>query len=266
MSKRFFLMTCLGMVWACSDSLAQPPTKEEGKLGRQKMSPELRAFLTTEDLDDVGDALGKLKTLGADDTSAIRSVLAKWENAQAVSNLLIHSDLMPEDIRLASLFRGLAEKRAAYYGLAAVVGFQKIKPEKLPEKERQRVAAELLAVIRKTRDARATRASLSIGGFISERDAPQVTALLEHADDTVRTNLRAWLFKEFKGRGVEAFSAAVKQSGLAPAAQERILSQFKEWRAKPKDIAPLSASIPNLRDFQPSDEPGIRDKKDNKGK
>jgi hypothetical protein len=259
-------MTCLGIALGCSGNPAQPPTKGEDEQGREKMSRELKAFLAAEDLDDVGDARAKLKTVNADDTAAIRSVLAKWENAQAVSNLLIHSDLIPEDIRLSSLFRGLVEKRVAYYCLAAVVGLQEIKAEKLPEKDRQRIATALLEVIRKTRDARAKRASLSIDGFISERDAPQVLALLEHADDTVRTNLRAWLFKEFKARGVEAFTTAVQQSDLPPAAKERVISQFKEWRAKPKDFGPLFAYIPNLGDFQPSAELGIGGKNDDKDK
>jgi hypothetical protein len=256
--KLLFLMVCLGTAFGCSGSPVQPPPQEEGKGGGlELMSPQLKAFLAAEDLDDVGDARAKIKTLSADDAAAIRSILAKWEDAQAVSNLLIESDLIPEDVRLASLFRGLAEQREPYYGLAAVVGFQGIEADKLSDKERKRVAAELLAIIRKTRDARAKRASLSIDGFISERDAPQVLALLEHADDTVRTNLRAWLFNEFKGRGVEEFADAVRQSGLPAEAQERVIAQFKDWRAKPTDFGPLFGYIPNLRDFQPSAEPGI---------
>jgi hypothetical protein len=93
-----------------------------------------------------------------------------------------------------------------------------------------------------------------------------VLALLEHAEDTVRGNLRAWLFNEFKGRGVEAFAAAVRQSNLAPTAQERVMSEFKEWLAKPIHLRVLFAYIPNLGDYQPSDEPGVRDEKDHEDK
>jgi hypothetical protein len=249
-----FLLAYLAVVFGCSANL--PPAVEKQDDG-PAMSPELKAFLAAEDLDDVGDAHDKIKALTPDDKEAIRFVLKQWENAQAVSNLLIHPDLIPEDIRLTSLFRGLAGPRVAYYGLAAIVGFGQIGAEALSAEERKQVAAAFLEVIRKTNDARATRASVSIGTFIDENGIPQVVSLLEHRNDTVRTNLRAWLFKVFKDRDVEAFTAAVGKSGLAAAAQERLIAQFREWQAKPTDMVTLFPYIPNLGEFQPSTERGV---------
>lgn len=247
MSRLLLLMACFGTALGCSVS-----RKGEHGGGNRAMSPELMAFLTAEDLDDVGDARNKIKELTADDRADVHSILAQWQDAQAVSNLLLHPDLIPEDVRLASLFRGLAEKRVAYYNLAAVVGFQEIKSENLSNEERDRVVSEMVAIMRKTTDARAARASLSIENFFTEKDAPQVLALVDHGEDTVRKNLRALLFNKFKHRDIEAFTAVVGQSGLEPEAKGRIIAEFKASQAKPTNLGALFAYIPNLREFNPS--------------
>ena len=85
----------------------------------QPMSPELKAFLVAEDLDDIQDARVKIKSVTATDAEALHAILEQWREAQAVSNLLIHADLIPQDVRLASLFRGLEERAVDYYVVAA---------------------------------------------------------------------------------------------------------------------------------------------------
>jgi hypothetical protein len=108
------------------------------------MSPELEAFLAAEDLDEVLNARGKIAALAADDEATVRAVLAEWRNPQAVSNLLLHSTLIPEDIRLPTLFRGLYERRVVYYVLAAVVGLQSLDAAGIADGDRQRVLTDLL--------------------------------------------------------------------------------------------------------------------------
>ncbi len=114
------------------------------------MSPELEAFFAAEDLDELLNARGEITALTAEDESAVRSVLQEWRNPQAVSNLLFHPSLISADLRLATLFRGMYERRMVYYVLAAVVGFQSVDPAGLLDSDRQRVLTELLAVIRDT--------------------------------------------------------------------------------------------------------------------
>ena len=262
MRKLFILMMCFGTALICSDSMAQQPASKDGQGGKKPaISPKLKAFLAAQDLDDVGDAREEIKTpLAAEDAAAVRSVIKQWDNPQAVSNLLNHASLIPEDVRLVSLFRGLAERKVPYYNLAAILGIQDIDVDKLSKKDRKRVAQELMAAIRKTSDVRAARACTLITEYVSENETPQLIALLEHTNDTVRQNLRAKLFPRYKDRGVDAYAAEVRKTGLAVAAQDRLISQFKDWHAKPTDIPTLFAYIPNFRDFKPSEEPGIADR------
>lgn len=219
------------------------------------MSPELQSFLTAEDLDEVLDARGNLTALSVEDTEVVRDVIAQWQQPQAVSNLLIHPDLLPEDIRLASLFRGLAEQRVAYYVLAAIVGFQSVDTPLLTANENAKIATALWEIIAQTEGVLAQRASLSFRAFASEVDAPAVLFLMAHSDKTVRHNLRSWLFSVFKDRGLAAFANAVQASDLGEAQKQELVAEFTACTTKPPEgfnspLFPLLTYIPNLRDTE----------------
>jgi hypothetical protein len=218
------------------------------------MNPHLEAFLGAEDLSEALMALRWIHAFDGKDAAAIRLILEQWRDAQAVSNLLFHPTLIPEDVRVTSLFRGLAERQRVYYVLAAVVGLQSINRAELSAVERIRVTEELLAIIRKTKGILAQRASVSLQEFISEDNAPRIFALWSHPDDTVWHNLRAWLCRTFQNRGVEAVTAAVRQSGLSEEVQRRLVEDFTEFLCKPANfdnwLSELYGCIPNLRDVE----------------
>lgn len=159
---------------------------------------------------------------------------------------------------MASLFRGLTERRVPYYAVAAIVGFGSIDARTLSAAERERVVGHPLAILKNTNDARAQRASTALGSFAGERVAPKVMGLLEHPDETVRHNLRAWLFSTFKDRGVEAFAAAARAGDLSEPKRRGVTEEVKELVENPPKegdgrLSPLYAYIPNLRDFEPVD-------------
>jgi len=213
------------------------------------MSPELKAFLTAEDLDELSSARRMITALDDEDAAVVRLTLQQWDNPQAVANLLFNPNIIPEDLRLASLFRGVGERQVVYYVLAAVVGFQSIDPAELVAEERGRVVAELLAILRKTSGILAQRASVSFQPFAREDDAPRVFALWAHPDDTVWHNLRAWLFRTFQNRGIEPFTAAIRQSGLADNVQQRLIDDFTEFVT---DLTAFQGWLLNLFGYLPN--------------
>lgn len=223
------------------------------------MSPELEKFLATEDLDALLRAQDKLSVLDKQDNATIRTLLQQWDRPQAIANLLFHPMLIPQDIRLPSLLRGLAEQQVDYYVLAAVVGLQSIKPDEITEEERRRISRELLTLIRERMDVVAARASVSVAGFSTEEDAPQMFALLEHSNKTVRHNILVWLIRTFENRGLEPFIAVAQASELPEEARRSAIEKFSNFLFKlqnPHDsqkpwthpIFPLYSYIPNLRD------------------
>jgi len=220
-------------------------------------SSALKALLAAEDLDDLGDAEDSIMFVTPGDAKAIRDILKEWDSPQAVSNLLMYPNLIPEDVRLASIFRGLDERKPAYYVVATVVGLARIKPHMLSREDREGIASKLLAIIREAKDVRATRASAALGEFLRPSDAPLVIALTEHQDETVRHNLKAWLLETFKSRGVDTFAEAVRKSELPAEAPRRLIAEFQEFGRNHDQMEQVSktqilyAYIPNLKEYQP---------------
>jgi hypothetical protein len=219
------------------------------------MSPELQEFLTAADLDDALRARERIAILSAQDEVVVRSALQRWQDPQAVSNLLVHASLIPQDLLVASLFRGLAERRIVFHVLAAVVGLQSIDPASLTDADRQRIRDALFQLIRDGSGIFAQRASVSIQRYLREEDAPQVFALWPHPDETVWHSLKAWLYRTFQSHGVESFAAATRQSGLAQDVPQRLVEDFMGWVAEPpkgfdNTLFLLYGNIPNLRDIE----------------
>jgi hypothetical protein len=220
------------------------------------MNAELKIFLAAEDLDDVEDARHKIKSLSAKDEAAIRTILQEWKEPQAVSNLLMHPDLIPKDLRGTALLRGLDEQRVDYYVVAAIGGLD---GARFSSEDQKWVARRLLVILGETKDVRAQQASLMLGRFVSVADAWQVIAAMNHPDRTVRHNLRWWVFERFKERGVGSLAAALARSGLREEAQRRLLAEFKEF-VKIADqggryprFSVLFPYIPNLKDYEPGE-------------
>ncbi len=123
-----------------------------------RTSAELRAFLVVDELDDMPDARDKIGWLSAADKATIRAILVEWQDQQAISNLLIESDLIPEDVRIAALSHGLTEQSVPYYVVSAISGLGKIDANKLSAEQRQEFREKLVAIIRTLEDVRARRA------------------------------------------------------------------------------------------------------------
>jgi HEAT repeat protein len=148
----------------------------------------------------------------------------------------------------------MGEPSVTYYALAAVCGLGGIDPGTWPAEDRKRILAGLLAILRSTNDVRARRASLVLPLFAREREVPQALALLEHPDETVRHNLRVWLFRRLRDGGVEAFTAALRDSGLRREVRRELRADFEEYVTDPEGSAftgPLFAYIPNLGEVKP---------------
>jgi hypothetical protein len=211
------------------------------------MSPELRAFLAAADLDDLGDARGDIKTVNETDAAAVRSVLELWRDRQAIANLLFRADVIPQDLRIATLLRGFGEKREPYFVLAAACGVSKIDAAKFPAEDRKRIMTELVAIVRSTNDIRTQRASLSLQEFAVQQDAAEIIGLLAHPDKLVRNNLRNWLFRMLRDRGLDGFAEAAHASSLRADVRREVVADFKDYLVNPDGSPPtLFSYIPNL--------------------
>lgn len=181
------------------------------------MTPTLRAFLRTGDLDELagirdelvgdriaGDRTGGDRTGGgvhrdnsdpadARPTDPIRDVIREWTDRQSVANLLMYPELIPEDLRVAALLRGLTDRRDGYLRLAAAVGAGDAEP--LSDADRQGLGDALLDLVSSDTGPAPVRAAAQLGALLTVGDAPDLVVLLRHPEDAVRHNLTAALVR-----------------------------------------------------------------------
>ena len=124
-----------------------------------------------EDVNQAGLIAYNVRQLSAHDVTMIRKVIQEnWEDEeQMVSNLLQFPHLIPEDIRMESLKRGLIDLECPYYILSAAVGLQRI-----PIDEQQ--WGQFLGVLK--------QACLHDVGMVSMRAFMTLQPKLKHPDDT----------------------------------------------------------------------------------
>jgi hypothetical protein len=235
-------------------SAARAFSEEPGPL----VSEKLQRFLTAEDLDEISEARDEVKPVTAQDQAAIRRILKDWRNGQPVANLLCFSDLIPEDIRLATLRRGLAEREVPYFVVAAIYGLSSVDSNKLTSEDRKQITSELLRIIRANSDVRAWKAALKLKEFATIEDAPRVMWLMEHCEKDVQRCLRIWLMNTFEGKTEAEYSAAASKSELPEAARRRLVQEITAFLVKPdteskkQELRYLIPYTPNFNEYKPA--------------
>lgn len=219
------------------------------------ISPELKAFLEAEDLDDLLEARSNLRQLDEKDIKKIRSTLKKWNSPQAVSNLLFHPFLIPEDIRASYLLKGLKDKKNPYYILASVVGLQGIDSTGFSKEQRKAIKECLISALKTSEGIISARASISVRDYFSPEDTSTMFELLNHPDEATRHNILCWLIRIMEEKGSGAFVSMARNSNMPEHTQKEAIDKFQE-HLKQKETGesssfsmPLYAYIPNLRDM-----------------
>lgn len=214
----------------------------------------LDMFLETEELDDLLKVRSKLRSLNEKDMEKIRRILEKWENPQAVSNLLIHPSLIPEDIRVSYLLKGLEERRNPYYILASIVGFQNIHAKGLSIEDIRKVKENLILTLKISSGVLSQRASVSIYKFLSSEDAPMMCELLSHPDGTTRHNILCSLIRNMNETDSESFILMANDSNIPEHRKKETVDKIQQYFMQ-KEKGKFSSLntflytyVPNLKD------------------
>jgi DNA-binding transcriptional ArsR family regulator len=220
------------------------------------LNAKLKTFLEVEDLDALLVARNSLGNLPEEDLKIIYSILHKWDNPQAISNLLFHPTVIPENIRMPSIFRGLNEQNNNYYVLASIVGLQSINSENLSGGEKSLILEHLNHIIEADKGMFAARASVSILSFLGEEDASRVFKFVSHPNEATSHNILAWLLEVVGKKGVEKFTEVAAASGVSQETQDYALEKLQEYIRKEEAgelstlTLPLYSYIPNLTETE----------------
>jgi hypothetical protein len=215
------------------------------------MDETLLAFLRADDLDAIADARGRIRFISKIDAAALATVANEWSDEQAVANLLMYPEVIPQQARLATLRRGLGGDITDYATLAATVGLQRLAPGDASDDDRREIGARLLHLIESGNATLSRRASLTIGDFVAYVVQDSLLRLLDHSDETVRHNILAALVTAMGSEGVtQAVQRAIDAGRLDPELREHVVQALAPSGGTSVAEVPLLEYIPNLRDWK----------------
>jgi len=206
------------------------------------------------DLDELMNSAHNIGILTEEDQRTIRLVIDLWDKEpQAVSNILQHPHILPEDILYSTLVKALQEQIQLYFVLSGAVGVQE---RKFTEEQEVKIVELLFKNVSKYRGPVANRAFTSLESFLKHPlYTAKVSALLDHVDETLKHCARAWLIrnleKESKEEIVQYLSQASEKSVSAFfVTLEEHMEQIKQSGWSSLDSSLLSF-IPNFSNFVP---------------
>lgn len=218
-------------------------------------SPALQAVLAAVDLDVLADRVESLGAPDDTDASVVRHVVAQWSDQQALANLLLHPAVLPHDVRVPALLRGLMT--GGYLTLAAAVGAGRLPARAVDARQRVQLVQALLDTVVTTVGTTARRAATALRPLVSAADADELVELLGHPDPVVRADLEQALvsrlspaeLREALDSAAPAVAAVARrhlaQDGVdldspSPPALARTLSwipDLGQWLAREADAA-----------------------------
>jgi hypothetical protein len=235
------------------------------------MSANLQTFLTLTDLDELYTARETLDELDAPDRATLETILTQWEPAQAVANLLLYPELIPNPLQFPALLRGFDEPTVKYYALAATVGLARLKASQFSAEQRAQLAQRLLQLVRTGDPLIASRAAITFGQYLSRADAVKIVELFNQPEATVRHNLLTALIQLVGLNHIRSVLESARTSPqLSPAArafleenQSSLAPFFHDdtvdalgFVASPLST-PLLAYLPNLNDYRAAPAPPL---------
>lgn len=113
------------------------------------------------------------------------------EEHQMVSNLLHAPHLIPEEVRLKTLIKGLREEKQPYYALAAATGIASLK---LEGPDAERIIDLLKKISNHKQGTIAVRAFMTLAGLLSHpKDTSFVVKFMYKSKSNLRYNSLDWL-------------------------------------------------------------------------
>jgi hypothetical protein len=153
-------------------------------------------FLSASDLNELAEQFQSLDPSAAYDPQ-VRQVLDAWSDVQALANLLMYPETIPDDEQVEALLQGLRDSNS-YLRLAAAVGVGQLDPELIIDEDRDALAPALLAVIGQGAGVIASRAAASLARVGRVEDLDEAQRLIARTEGSTRHNLE-WSIAMVRG-------------------------------------------------------------------
>jgi hypothetical protein len=154
------------------------------------VQPDLERFLDASDLVELVAARSAITGIDGADALVLHTIVAQWRDEQAVANLLMYPELLPDDDRTPALAEGLSGVHGDYAVLAAAVG---LAGWVAADDAAPAIAERLLGIVADNAVPTpiAVRAAVALGAYAEHIAPTDLVAGLAHADAAVRRNVLA---------------------------------------------------------------------------
>jgi hypothetical protein len=185
----------------------------------------IEAFFCATDLDELLESRRRLGTLSSAERQQVLQVLKAWSPAQAVANILLHSEIIPPEHRFPYVQRALDDARHPYFALAATVGLTGQLVDMITQSQRASILDRLVAIMKNDNGVLAERASLSVSLLVSDHNVKQVLECFANNNETVRQNVLAHAVKHFGRNCDPQLFDAIVAANLPPDAKQIALDR-----------------------------------------
>jgi len=213
-------------------------------------------FFKAQDLDDLLSIRREIQEVTEEDARKIVDVLDKWEDEQAVYNLLIHSSLIPEGHRIAAVDRALFSREQPYFVLAVVVGLPGPGAEKTPDSYHEKWLTRLLELVKTEEGVLGSRTSVTIAGWLEERNYKRYLEVYPASNETASKNIISFALSKFGDLPRQEFNDLLEEYQLDASIRDQFLGEYDQYHAEIKEKGsshrrwPLYSYIPNYVEFR----------------
>lgn len=221
------------------------------------MDSSITEFLAADDLDLLVEARRQIEEISSQDAAEIAHIIESWSDHQALANLLMYPEILPERIRPGALLRALSGGDGSsgdessgdgtgYLVLAAVLGVQRLsEQDAIADDVRPDIAEQLMRLLGSPIPIVAARSSIAVEEHIDIIGLGEVLATLNMADDHVFHNVLAVSMRHSGREAVVDTLRELAESGhLDVAVAERAVSQVEQMLGM--GALPRLAYIPSL--------------------
>ncbi|BBM86749.1 hypothetical protein [Candidatus Uabimicrobium amorphum] len=199
---------------------------------------EILRFLEIEDLELLREARKTLPALDDDSHFVVQNVVDKWDDEQAVANILMCPDIMEESYRWQTIEKGLESYSNPYYILSTVCGLQHLTA--IPDSYREKYLTRVLRFCETKTETLAICASITVTHLLRKDEDYLFSQLYPVFNDNVNHNITLYFAKNYDAK---EFKAVAKKAGLSWGTKRHFLKEF----AKIKEQEFVKAQIPHFR-------------------
>jgi hypothetical protein len=205
----------------------------------------LSRFLAADDLDELAAAREEITEITRDDAHTLEAIVDAQTDRQALANLLMYPDVIPEHQRAGAMFDALSGDVSDYLTLAAAVGVGHVE---FDDDMRAQVAGRLLDIARNADEPLSILAGRSFGAFADALDLQLCVERLGDFRPSERHNVLAGLLAVHDDIAIrKALSEARAFDLMSPYDTDDVERRLDEG-ADPDSLARLTllTYIPNL--------------------